>query len=302
MDCTGVPQPDPLVSFDDVPILTRDNITTIKGPKKSRKTLLNAYIMSKVIGKVMVIDTEQSAAHAQLLWNRVKTLKVDKAEVIGLYLRGLTVKMKWDFIRDALVAHRDVNAIMIDNIRDLQHDINNPWESHRTIEFLERITNHYNIGLLATIHTNKKTREIRGHLGAELENKSYMIIETKNYRDKTTVSCDASRDGGFNPFEFRHNPETGLPERVQAVQILQLTNLPDDRKKELLHEILGNDGLRWSNFLPQIEAKFTDGTGTVPERIARDEIKNALTKEWIIKEGPDQSRYTRYKFNVLCLQ
>lgn len=283
------PEADILFKIADTPIIAKGNYTVITGQKKSRKSLVAADIMGKVVGKVLIFDTEQSHRHVWAFRDKVLKLKEDKAEVIVVYLRGLSLKEKKTFILCALNDNQDADVVMIDNIRDLLTDINNSRQAQKVSEFLEKLTSDYGIGLLVTIHSNKSDGKIRGHIGSELENKAFMVIQAERKpNDSSLITCESSRDGDFEPFSIRHHPITGMPEILNA-------GLNGEKKKEIFHEILKEGDLGYTDLLEKVKVAFANDDGDkLPELKAKALIRVATDQGWIIKIGKDRSPSAKY--------
>lgn len=282
------PEEDILYRMGDTSIIAKGNYTVITGKKKSRKSLLAAYLISKTSGKVLIFDTEQAHRHVWEFREKVVKLKKTKEDVIVVYLRGFTIKEKKTCIINAIKDNPDVSVVMIDNIRDLLTDINNSKHAQQVIQFLEKITNDYNVGMLVTIHSNKSDGKIRGHIGSELENKAFMVIHAERKSNVTSaITCESSRDGDFEPFTIRHHPLTGMPEILNEA-------LSEQQKKERFHEILDGGELGYKELLEKVRERFGDKEEPLPEGKAKNLIRLATDKEWITKIGKDRSPNARY--------
>jgi len=246
-------------------------------------------MMGKVGGKVLIFDTEQSHRHVWAFRDKVIKLKEDKLEVIVVYLRGLSLKEKKECIVSAIKANSDAIVVMIDNIRDLLTDINNSKDANRVIQFLEKITSDYKVGMLVTIHSNKSDGKIRGHIGSELENKAFMVINAERKpNDTSLITCESSRDGDFDSFSIRHHPNTGMPEILNA-------GISGEKKKEIFDEILKAGDLGYTELLEKVKVGFANDDGDkLPELKAKALIRVATDQGWIIKIGKDRSPSAKY--------
>lgn len=281
------PKAEILIQIGDAAILTRGNYTVIIGRKKSRKSLLGAYLIGLVKGKVIVFDTEQSPYHVWLLRQRIRHVKTDDGECIVVYLRGLSIDKKKQFIEEALEENPDTVAVLIDNVRDLLTNINDSEVAQKVSEFLEGLTWRHNVGLLCTIHTNKSDDKIRGHIGAELENKAFMVIKVRRCTGQSEVECESSRDGDFSPFILRHQEKTGMPE---------VFNLPVTESDEhaIFLEILTPGDLPFNELITCLRERCGSGGLMFPEQKARELLHKALDKGWVFKTGKDNSPATKY--------
>ncbi len=283
--------PEAIVELNGVPVMIKRNYTIITGAKKSRKSLLAAYLMSKIEGKLLIIDTEQSKYHTWKLRDRILQLKQDDSPIIVLNLRGLTIKEVKQYIMSALQEIRNIEVIMIDNLRDLLQDINSTAESYEVVKYLEVIMNTYDLGVLGVLHSNKGDGNMRGHIGTEIQNRAYMVIKTKLSINKkvSNVICDASRDGDFDSLNLSHNPVTGNPDIIEDVTV--------EEKKQRLRIVLGNRRFKRSELVVEMRAKFNSNSSQLSERKAKNVLNLAIENNWITKEGKARSPGVRYFLN-----
>lgn len=274
-----------------IPILMAGDYTVIGGQMKSRKTLLAAYLISQVKGKVLVFDTEQSPYHVWLLNKRILSLKLDKADVTVLYLRGLSLEEKVMFIKNAINDTTDLSAVMIDNLRDLLYNFNDPIQSGKVIELLESITFKHKISILGVIHFNPGTKKARGHLGTELQNKSFMMIETSNNGivKTTSVKCLCSRDKSFKPFLIKHEETTGMPEVI-------FPDISEEEKQNVLREVLSSGDLSFSQLVESIRKKMATGSELCPERKAKELISLGIDRKWVQHIGKAKTKAAKYSW------
>ncbi len=92
--------------------------------------------------------------------------------------------------------------IIIDGVRDLLSNINDPDQSTELLTWLERITTTKDVHIINVLHMNKTDTNARGHLGSELLNKAEITIELEldERSNCTTVKCESSRDTPFSVF------------------------------------------------------------------------------------------------------
>lgn len=213
---------------------TLGNFSAIIGKAKSRKTFcLSAIVasaqssheicgfgitMPKSRPNILYFDTEQSTFHIVKVKQRVNCMAgipadndVQNLEVYGL--RKYTPDERIKMIDAAIRMSPDVSLVVIDGLRDLIYDINNPSESTTVISRLMKWTEEYNIHICTVLHQNKGDENARGHIGTELVNKAETIIQVekdKMDKDVSVVSSVYVRDKDFEPFAFHANEE-GIP-------------------------------------------------------------------------------------------
>lgn len=112
---------------------------------------------------------------------------------------------------------RAVGLVIIDGIRDLMLDINNPREATFIVNYLMKWTEEFNLHIHTVIHQNKGDENARGHIGTEINNKSETVLRVekdKNDDAISTVEAVYIRDVSFPSFAFRINTEA-LPELIK---------------------------------------------------------------------------------------
>ena len=119
--------------------------------------------------------------------------------------------------RQAIYRTENIGLVVIDGIRDMVHDINNPGESTTVISYLMTWTGERNIHIHTILHQNKGDENARGHIGTELSNKAETVLQVEKDSknpDISTVKTAHIRAVDFEPFAFRINEEA-LPELLE---------------------------------------------------------------------------------------
>ena len=211
-------------------VLTLGNISLTIGAAKSKKTFYSTMLLASMLGsenfaikgnsfnkKIVFFDTEQSSYHVQRVANRLKRLNLllnDKTNNIEMYmLRQYMPEMRLAMINQYLTKNKgQYSFIIIDGIVDLLYDFNDIRESKRVITKLMEWSGKLNCHINCILHTNKDKNNARGHLGAELMNKSECVFRiVKEDENISIVECEASRNEAFKSFNFMI--EKGLPVR-----------------------------------------------------------------------------------------
>jgi hypothetical protein len=203
-------------------VLSLENISTVIGKAKSRKTMLTSLIISSLIGqneeggvfkatkhkkkRILVFDTEQSRGQAKVTYDRVKQiLQKEKIENVSVFsLRSYTPYERLDAIEKLVEYFKDsLLMVVIDGVRDLIYDINNIIESTELVTRLLRLSEKYRIHILNVIHQNKTDNNPRGSIGTELLNKTEVVISVvKKDEMISEVKPYNSRNKTFDPFKF----------------------------------------------------------------------------------------------------
>lgn len=292
------PEQPPLLLINDSIIATPGNHSLLVGKKKSRKTLYIVYLIAKYLvdnpdkaSSVLLFDTEQGRRHVYKLRHKIHLLTGLFVPVF--YLRGQSPKDRRDFIHDTVQHWADrPTLIIIDGIRDLMSNINDPDETTEVITWLEQITLQHNVHVMNVLHLNKTDGNARGHIGSELLNKAEVTTELE--RDEksgvTIVKCESSREKPFENFAFTHGAND-LPELVGVP--LQGNVMPSDEKLTRVQIIWSDGPLRYQDAIDSIKANFACGINKAGQLLA--EFQRLA---WVIKSGPARNPDTVYKLMV----
>ena len=211
---------------------TLGNFSVVGGKGKSRKTffvsaLLGAAIMdSKVMNiktlfegkKIVFFDTEQS--EYDLYWSAKRAVKLNNIErhpsnYDVFCLRSLSPDERVVFIENYLEENQNIGYVVIDGIRDLLTDINNPEQSTDIVTKLMAWTKTYNMHCTVVLHENPGSDKLRGHLGTEVQNKAETVVSIDKPQDNNEISRVIPRfirgAKEFEEFAFCIN-EDNLPE------------------------------------------------------------------------------------------
>lgn len=291
--------PPPLVFIDQTAIVSPGDHTLVVGKKKSRKTLLISHFIDlyfknrgKNPKKVIIFDTEQSKMDVWRARERIKVMT--GMDIMCLYLRGMSPKDRKAAIADTLRFWEcPVDMIIIDGVRDLMSNINDPDESTDLIYWLEDLTVNYNMGIVNVLHLNKTDNQARGHIGTELANKTICTIEVE-YDTKTGYSvakCESARSAPFTSFSFTHGSapdflyqEMGMPTNGTTVIA------PADRNLRL-EAIFADGPVKYPELIEEVKAEFAVGK-TRAESLVKDFIRAGL----VLKSGKPRDPNTIYKY------
>lgn len=149
--------------------------------------------------RVMWIDTEQSPQSTQsILKRRVCPMVLGEGtEGTGEFpedmlfvfnIRSADVDSRYDLIAEGVGAyHPDI--VIIDNIRDLIHDINDGQKAQELIEKLMHMATQQRCNVVCVLHQNRSNdnRGMRGWLGTEMMNKVFEVFVCRKVRQKQGV-------------------------------------------------------------------------------------------------------------------
>lgn len=296
--CAPVEQP-PLIYIDGVSVSTPGNHSLLVGKKKSRKTLLIVHLISSFIkssknnhNSVLLFDTEQGRSHVFKI--REKIHQITGVLVPIFYLRGMSPQERRDFIRDTVQYWPNRPKIaVIDGIRDLMSNINDPDETTEVLVWLEKLTLQYNLHVMNVLHLNKTDNNARGHIGSELLNKAEVTIEVE-LDEKTgasVVKCESSRDMPFNTFAFWHD-RNGLPEIVGVP--MQGNIMPAEEKNSRWDAVFQDGALKYKELMIAIKAQFACGQNRAGSILAE-----AIRRGQVAKFGKSNAPDTVYKLMMM---
>lgn len=223
-----------VLKVGDAVIGTLGNFSAAIGKAKSKKTFNCSAVVAAAINndcvlnyiadfpegkrKILYIDTEQGASHCLTVLQRIHKLAElptdkDCENLEFLALRKYSPEDRTAIIEYAITHTEGLGLVVVDGIRDLVYDINNPTEATNIISKLMQWTDEYQIHIHVILHQNKGDENARGHLGTELINKAETIIQIekdKNDHSISKVEAVHIRTVEFEPFAFRINDD-GLP-------------------------------------------------------------------------------------------
>lgn len=185
-----------LYEVDGKPFLTRGDIHTIGGKQKGGKSSLARIIMAATLSgswyrikcltpgiETVYIDTEMKGVDTQNSLRQIaKMAGVEESELghIHMYnVRPLTT----DEIKESIILYLELHhptLMFIDGLVDLCKDFNDVEASQDLVlNFLMKKAEEYNCAIVSMLHTNKTDNytELRGHLGAFLEQKGVSVIK-----------------------------------------------------------------------------------------------------------------------------
>jgi len=222
-----------LMKIDGVKKISKDNISGFIGLAKSRKSFAVTMFVSALVGglnlynkfqalkkcKVLAADTEQSADDVQLVTKRIKHLVGDEVNLFMYALKPFNPTERLNAIELLLIEHKP-DVLVIDGIKDLIYNINDPVECTNVMSRLQKWNVEFDIHICCVLHQNKGDGNARGHIGTELNNKCQILIRvTQNENDKTISHFEEvfGRGKGIDGFDFFVNNEYkdfGIPEVV----------------------------------------------------------------------------------------
>ena len=289
---------------------TLGNFSASTGKAKSKKTFNVSAIVAAALSqkevlyysavlpedrrKILYIDTEQSKYHCLKVMKRILRLAglptdKDCPNLIFVSLREQSPKRRRNII-DYLLSHtQSIGLVVIDGIRDLMYDINNPTESTEIINLLMKWSSLYNLHIHTVLHLNKGDDNTRGHIGTELNNKAETVLQiTKSPTnpDISEVKAMHIRDKEFDPFAFCINSDS-LPVAIkdydcskEDTKRISLTDLPEEKHHEALLMAFSDGDIKgYGSLIKALTESYSS--------IGYERGRNTLVKhnKWLISQG-----------------
>lgn len=303
---------------------TLGNFSLIIGKAKSKKTFSLSLFLSALVAnqtvfgkfkgslpvnktKVIFFDTEQSRYHVQKFYHRVcKLLGIENPVNFESYcLRQYTPNERLEMIDYKIQTDPDIGFVAIDGIRDLVTSINDESEATNTASHLLKWTETKSIHIVTVLHQNKRDENARGHLGTELVNKAETVLSVSldpQDRKISVVEPEFCRDREPEIFAFTVD-ENALPVLVdgwkapeakskKAVSPDEISDADHEEKIKEIFKSLG-DEVNGGEIVDRIKTLFEVG-----ETKAKEFRTYYLSKNWIIRNGKQNSPNTFYTLNI----
>lgn len=310
---------------------TLGNFSLVTGKAKSKKTFLMVMVIAACLKddafqdtircdlptdkrRIIVIDTEQSKYH---VWKRLNTVAslcgpVDLDAVEVYSFREFPPSKRTELIEhisDSGNPAKNIGLIIIDGIRDLIHDINDPKEATYISTKLMQWTTLADCHIITVLHQNKGDQNARGHVGTELVNKAETVISVtvaKDDKSCSIVEAEETRGRDFPAFAFRIS-DTGIPEiqtdfsiddqQPQKKRSFDFYNIPPETHHRVLGRIFkGRAGFSY----PEMTSEIKTAWQSLNEKFGDNEAKKIIAyysqMGWLSNDAAAGKR-ANYKYN-----
>jgi len=217
--------PPPVIQVDNkelepITIFTEGNLSVIQGLSGVRKTFaigmftacsISEHILYRTLisvprRNVLYFDTEQSSFYVQQSYQRITRMAGSASRLYVFCLRPFTPNERTELIDYAFNNVKDIGFVVIDGIRDLVSNINDPDEATSISSKLLKWSEESGAHILNVLHENKSDGKLRGHIGTELSNKAETVLKVEmldNDIAVSKISCVKTRGLRFDPIYFR---------------------------------------------------------------------------------------------------
>ena len=218
-------EPTPIIEMDECVIASVGNISAVVGEAKSKKTFLCSAIIGDLLrfnqpsrfgitrrlGQVLWVDTEQSELHARRLYERLMRLTNPPCETEHPLIKMLFLREKPPIERRSILLRAlesyHPKLVVIDGISDLQRNTNDLEESEELVTQLMALSTIHDCHILCVLHTNPGTDKARGHTGSALQRKAETVLYVRKVGDVSVVEPQFCRNEPFERFAFKVNDQ-----------------------------------------------------------------------------------------------
>ena len=288
-----------LLRRDGVPCLRAGNLQAVTGAAKSGKSFACLVFAAAALrgpflgfeavkpgGRVLWIDTEMEGgdvgARRRALC-RVSGADADDRADRLVVLATADVEAKKDSrgkvlesenrVRRSLVfnAVRDwrPDLLILDGIRDICVDFNDPAESSGLVLDLRRLAAEVGCAIVTVLHENPAGDKMRGHLGTELLNKASEVYRVKLKADADgrymSVETAASRNQPAGRWTFRI--EDGAPIEAEIVELNPEESKRAERDRAIELAFYHRDGIGYNDLVKNVAEYLGCCVSTAKTRI-----------------------------------
>jgi len=288
----------PLLYYKGVGMFPRGDIQALMGERKSGKTTVaRIFIVAMLTGRylgfttkdgagkrIMIADTEQAPGNVERNTRRIHRAAGispyrNNPDLLVLQLRPYGREERLQIVCDEVARFRP-DFILLDGIVDVCQDFNDAKESGKAITQLLKLSADYDCAVLCVMHFNKDGETARGHLGAELQNKSsetYIVARNGSRAEVTAKYC---RNDEIPPFAFEVETD-GDSEQITLIDCSPQSK-QDREKTELLNLMQqvfeGGEPMRFTDIVSAIVQIEECSKDTAKRRKVRAEKLRIIAK------------------------
>lgn len=302
-----------LLRRDGVPCLRAGNLQAVTGAAKSGKSFACLVFAAAALhgpflgfeavkpgGRVLWIDTEMEGGDVGARRRALCRVSGDDADDRAnrlVVLATADVEAKKDsrgkvlepenhvrrsLVFDAVRSWRP-DLLVLDGVRDICVDFNDPAESSGLVLDLRRLAAEVGCAIVTVLHENPAGDKMRGHLGTELLNKASEVYRVKLKADADgrymSVETAASRNQPAGRWTFRI--EDGAPVEAEIVDLNSEESKRAERDRAIKLAFYHRDGLKHKDLEREVA-----GYSGCTDRTARTRIKEAMA-DGVVCKGED---------------
>lgn len=301
-----VPKPESVFELSGIPVFTKKSISTLIGKAKSGKTTVTAWLVAQCIRMNMTVvwlDTEQGEYYGSRTQHWILSIAGIELYANLKYVDVRVLKPTERFaVLEQSIAMFSPDLVIVDGIRDLVFDINDPNEATLRSGDMMRLAQSFECHILSVLHTNKGNDNARGHLGTEMINKSETVISIDKDGEMIVANPEFTRSEPFKPFAFVRDTYS-LPQLVEdymghsevtvGKRSIQASDYTLDEHRLMLKLVFINDEkLAYSDFLNGLIAGYGTHGISIGEKKAKAFIEHL--KQQNVVHGEREGKFTYY--------
>ena len=307
---------EPLLTYNDLPILYPGSLTTLQGRKGSNKSRITELFISSLIANLdrvttefqrkadeeyfcIYFDTERNSKEQfpSSMQNIIKTAGYNfdteyKPHFAFYSLIELSRNdfERFDGMKQMVEYHRAENpnkriVIVVDVVTDLIGSFNDINQTMEIVDYLNILCNQQDISVIAIIHENKGDTNSRGHLGSETTNKSSVVCRVETERKSRIVKLHLLHTRGHRepdePFYFEFDENTKLLKSADK-QFVKDTIISENEVKQSILKILQPiEKLNRTDLIKAVQSEINKSEQTIDNELKSLCELNTLFKERI---------------------
>jgi len=292
-----ISDPEPILSQGETLLMSRGNISTIKGVAKSRKTFFVNILVSSFLGLktfdlisgskdgiVLIIDSEQAVAHAYKSFKRVYNLMRwfnDNDRIKFIPLREKELEERVEIMKQAIEFYKP-SLVVLDGLIDFVNDSNDNVESREFIQTLMTLSSHYNLHVISVLHAGKSNGgQMLGFLGSYSQRKSETVFEVVKDGDVSIVRPNETRNNAFDEWCFK--VENGLPLYCGTIDASDKTEVTNAQIRNTFMEILKPDKAKDYKSIVTLYSEYSGKA----ESTTKKHLAKAVSLRIIVKSEVD---------------
>jgi hypothetical protein len=327
--------PNPLILINDIPMIKYGEILALVAlPGTGKSQMINIFSAVWVAyqhrihiesfgihynrnvskgNKILVIDTERTRDDCRESYGQIfrrlggdknRHIVNERGEINCLdyicFVDIPSVELRKKAL-EARVSTGNYSLVIIDGILDLSTSLNDETETSELIRWLRSIANKYSFGLIVTLHPNKGTETMAGHLGAFLYRFCRACLLMKSHPNDRTVKMLTN---SFEQGKLSHGGNGELQNLLQwsddEKMFVQVHDEPEPVRitynEDQLRTICNEFHLKGVHEIPagELQKRYAEALKMGSEA-ARKQIAKAFSDGKISKSGAGKA--TRYAWN-----
>lgn len=316
-DSSPIPEPIPLITFQNEVFAVQEDIFGISGATKGGKSgIQNVFIACSISedGKcadnhdtvyvspnnlkhaVLHLDTEQSKhKHKKnhLLILKRAGLSITPKYFLSYNIRKLELDKYAETTQSICSAASNkfggIHSIWIDGGADYVADVNDQLKSNEVIKFFEDLAISYKTAVFIIVHTNPGSDKERGHFGSQLQRKCGGLLSVKNDGETIIIEPKYLRYAGKGEFpliQYKFDTSKGYFAAHYGNSILDSKQLKAEQKMLELWKLCkiifsGQTSYNYNDALAKIQIRRA-----CQERTAKGDF-SLMHKSGMISQGDD---------------